>query len=309
MLLIDGVKYELWTPQDEVKEFQPIVKEHSKEIFGESSEYFDIRQKLETRLGKISIPEGFVVDFGKSPCWHIIEVELSKHDEYYHIGDQVNRFMNGIKNSESKKNIVDATCEDLKKDDVRKSRVKKSIEPYELYEFLTMVIFKPPTVTIIVEDNKNKIEEALENFTRADVSDIKVVEFQTFVRKGCDLSVHAHLFEPLHVMIDSTQSPRGQVSAPPLQAQGKRVTVLDLINAGIISLGQRLSKNYKGKLYVAEIIAEGQIKLLHDKTTWKSLSSASGYITGMSSDGWVWWKTQINGTEYVMDDLRRRMQN
>jgi hypothetical protein len=34
MLIIDGVKYQLWTPTNEEKEFHPLVKEYSKEIFG-----------------------------------------------------------------------------------------------------------------------------------------------------------------------------------------------------------------------------------------------------------------------------------
>lgn len=196
MLLIDGVKYELWTPRNEVNDFQPIIKEHAKDIFGESSEYFDIKLKLETKLGKVSIPEGFVVTFGESPCWHIIEVELSKHDEYYHIADQVNRFMNGIKNAESRKNIVEAIFEELKKDESRKYQVKKLIKTDEIHEFLSRVIFKPPIVTIIVEDNKENVEEALDEFSRKDVADIKVLEFRTYVRKDCDLRFHPIYLKP-----------------------------------------------------------------------------------------------------------------
>ena len=46
MILIDGVKYSLWTPENEVKEFHPIIKANSKEIFGEDSVFFDVKQKL-----------------------------------------------------------------------------------------------------------------------------------------------------------------------------------------------------------------------------------------------------------------------
>ena len=38
MLLIDCVKYKLWTPKDEEKESHPMIKEHSEEIFGEEHE-------------------------------------------------------------------------------------------------------------------------------------------------------------------------------------------------------------------------------------------------------------------------------
>ncbi len=38
MLLIDGVRYEEWTPSSE-DQFEQVVKEHAQEIFGESSIY------------------------------------------------------------------------------------------------------------------------------------------------------------------------------------------------------------------------------------------------------------------------------
>lgn len=36
MLLTDGIKYKLWTPRDEEKEFHPMIREDSNETFGES---------------------------------------------------------------------------------------------------------------------------------------------------------------------------------------------------------------------------------------------------------------------------------
>ncbi len=45
MLLIDGVKYELWTPPSE-DEFEQVVKEHAQDIFGKESIYLDRKQKL-----------------------------------------------------------------------------------------------------------------------------------------------------------------------------------------------------------------------------------------------------------------------
>ncbi|MBO3758047.1 MAG: hypothetical protein QXQ94_10230 [Candidatus Bathyarchaeia archaeon] len=32
-LIVDGVKYKLWTPKDEEKEFHPLVRKCYKEIF------------------------------------------------------------------------------------------------------------------------------------------------------------------------------------------------------------------------------------------------------------------------------------
>ncbi len=194
MLLIDGVKYELWIPKDEEREFQPIVKEHYRDIFGERSEYFE-KRKLESKLGIGSIPDGFVIIFGDSPCWHIVEVELSEHDLHKHIVSQVSKFVIGIRNPQTQKKLTDAICEEINKDDFLKLRVKKAVEPgADIHWFISEVISKPPVLTVIIEKRAEGLAEALSAFAHQ----IKVVEFQTFVRGGPRLDVHAHLFEPLY---------------------------------------------------------------------------------------------------------------
>ena len=81
MLLIDGVKYGEWTPATEA-EFEHIVKEHARDIFGEQSIYLDLKHKLKSESGIGSIPDGYVVVFGDEPHWHIVEVELASHPLY-----------------------------------------------------------------------------------------------------------------------------------------------------------------------------------------------------------------------------------
>jgi len=201
MLLIDGVKYELWTPPSE-DAFEQIVKEHAQDIFGEQSEYFE-KQKLESKLGIGSVPDGFVVIFGNSSCWHIIEVELSSHDLHRHIVDQVSRFITGIKNPQTQKKIVDAIYGEIDRDDFRKLRIKKAIAPDEIHRFLSEVISKPPVLTIIIEKHTEQLDEALSSLAHAD---IKVVEFRTFAREGVGLDVHAHLFEPLYSVVAPTHT-------------------------------------------------------------------------------------------------------
>lgn len=193
MLLIDGVKYELWTPPSE-DEFERIVKEHAQDIFGEPSEYFG-KQKLESKLGKGSVPDGFVIMFGESPCWHIVEVELSSHDLHRHIVEQASRFIIGIRNLQTQNKIVGAIYSEIAKDDLRSLRVKKAIESAEIHRFLTDLVSKPPVLTIIIEKHTGELDEALSALAHPQ---IKVVEFQTFVREGVGLGAHAHLFEPVY---------------------------------------------------------------------------------------------------------------
>ncbi len=66
MLLIDGVRYEVWTPASE-DEFEQIFKEHAEDIFGEKSIYLDIKHKLRSQAGIGSIPDGYVIIVGDQP--------------------------------------------------------------------------------------------------------------------------------------------------------------------------------------------------------------------------------------------------
>jgi len=197
MLLIDGVWYKEWVPQgpQAEDEFEQEMKKHTQDIFGEQSIYLDMKTKLKSELGTSSIPDGFVIFFGDSPHWHIVEVELSWHPLHDHIISQVGRFISGIENTSTQKKIIDAVDNELARDDFLRLRLKKAIEPIEVYKFLSNLISKPPILTVIIEKETPGLREALRilNYPQ-----IKVVEFRTFTREGIGLAVHAHLFEPLH---------------------------------------------------------------------------------------------------------------
>ena len=194
MLLIDGVRYKEWTPSTE-DEFEREVKKHTQDIFGEQSIYLDMRQKLKSGVGTGSIPDGFVIVIGDSPHWHIVEVELSSHPLHDHIVSQVGRFINGIENTRTQNNIVNAIYDEINRDDFFKLRLRKSIGLVDPHKFLSDLISKPPVLTIIIEKASPELSEALKILRYP--QEIKVVEFQTFTREGIGLAVHAHLFEPL----------------------------------------------------------------------------------------------------------------
>jgi hypothetical protein len=195
MLLIDGVKYELWTPPTE-DDFEQVVKEHTKEIFGEQSIYLDIKQKLKSSSGIGSIPDGYAILLGNMPQWHIIEVELSSHPLHEHIVSQVARFINGISNLGRRTEIVNAIYSEVNGNDFLKLKVKQAIGQVEVYKFLYDLISTQPILTIIIEKDTEGLREAIS--TLAYPQEIKIVEFQTFIREGVGLPVHAHLFEPLY---------------------------------------------------------------------------------------------------------------
>ena len=199
MLLIDGVKYKEWPPTNE-DVFEQIVKEHAKDIFGEQSIYLDIKHKLKSRAGIGSIPDGYVIILGDEPDWHIVEVELSSHPLYDHIVPQVGKFINGVNNPSTQRDIVDTLYQEINSDEFLRLRLKQAIGATDTHKFLSDLISKPPLVTIIIEKRTEQLDEAL-NMLAYLPQNKKVVELQTFTREGVGLNVHAHLFEPLYEVL------------------------------------------------------------------------------------------------------------
>ncbi|MCD6391503.1 MAG: DUF2924 domain-containing protein [Dehalococcoidia bacterium] len=304
ILVIDGVRYGEWRPTNE-DEFERMVEEHAENIFGEESIYLE-KHRLRTKSGIGSIPDGYVTIIGGQAQWHIMEVELSTHPLYEHIVPQISKFINGIKNPSTQRDVVDTLYREIDSDDFLKLRLRKAMRTTETYKFLSDLISEPPVVTIIIEKCTEQLHEALSALAHPR---IKVVEFQTFTREGVGLDVHAHLFEPLYkprqsLTMGSITSTEGEGRRGKIE---KRVTLQDLVDAKLINPGQKIFRNYTDKRYEAEITAASKLKLLHDDTIWNSLSEAAQHITGTAINGWIWWYTLKDGQECLMDDLRKKL--
>ena len=167
-------------------------KEHAKDIFGEQSIYLDIKQKLRTKSGIGSIPDGYVIILGDEPHWHIIEVELSSHPVFEHIVPQLVKFTGGIKNLSTQKEIASVLHDEISKDKVLMEKIKDKIGSVEIYKFLSTLISQLPRLTILIDRKTEELDEAVEELKL----ETKVVEFQTLIREGGDISQHVHLFEP-----------------------------------------------------------------------------------------------------------------
>ncbi len=193
MLLIDGVKYQEWTPELE-EELEDIVEEHALDIFGQNSIYFDKKQKLKTLAGVGSIPDGLVIRLGETPQWRIVEVELSSHDPYDHVVPQVDKFINAIDNLHTRNKIIEALYSTLNNDELLRMKTKQAIgSSKDIHKFLSDLIAEPPVITIIIEKETDELKEALKKYPQQ-----KVVEFKTYLREGAD-AVHVHSFEPLFI--------------------------------------------------------------------------------------------------------------
>jgi hypothetical protein len=204
MLVIDGIKYKPWTPKDEEKEFHPMVRNCSKEIFGDDSLYFDVKHVLKTTSGIGSIPDAYVINLSKSELY-VVENELSTHPVYDHIVRQLTKFINGIENQNAKNQIIDMLYDEINKDAVLRATVQKAIDSTDVYRFISKLLSKPPRIVIIVDQRTPEIEEACKVLKYQP----DIIEFKTFIREDAP-NVHAHLF-------DSFMSPKLMEVAMPAE--------------------------------------------------------------------------------------------
>jgi len=209
MLVIDGVKYNLWIPKDEEKEFHPMVREHSKEIFGEDSIYFDLKYKLRSKSGIAAIPDAYVINLSKPSEWYIIENELASHEVYDHIVPQVSKFVDSIEELETQKSIVDALDNEINQNKVLKEHIEK-MTGQDTFRFLSKLISRPPRIVIVINEVVPEIERANKSLKR--LANTEIVEFRTFVREDGS-NAHAHLFEPLSILESTAKEKETPVAA------------------------------------------------------------------------------------------------
>lgn len=193
VLIIDGVKYRLWQPRLE-DDLEKLMKDHTKEIFGEDSIYFDLNQRLSSEAGIRSMPDGFVLTLRRPSSWYIVEVELSSHPIHEHIVSQISRYIPGIETSRAKGALVRAMFDEINRDKVMRAWVETKVGP-EIHKFISDTLLQEPFQLVIIIDEKRKeLEEAIKSL----VIRPKIIEFKTFQREGVGLEVHAHLFQPLY---------------------------------------------------------------------------------------------------------------
>lgn len=187
----------LWELEED---FEKEVVMHSRDLFGEESVYIDIKK----RIGKgdiLSIPDGYLIDFSfkDEPQLYIVENELSTHDPFSHIGEQLLKF--SISYKASGRRIKDFLLQDIVRDPEKKSFIDKKLESLDIRNidaFLESIIFDTPIKAVIVIDN---ITDNLTNVLNQLAIDTEIVEFQAFVTYEGHFDSHIHKFIPFQADI------------------------------------------------------------------------------------------------------------
>jgi predicted transport protein len=202
-LIIDGIKFNLWKPTKEVEEFHPIIKKLAKEIFGQDTVYLDSAITLKSLTGLGAEPDGFVIDPAKKELY-IVEIELSDHDPYKHINDQLTRFINSMDNQQTKNDIVESLFDGINNNKTLRDYFSERIDE-NLHRWLFKLLnqsHQSPKIVVVIEEKTDKVIEACKILTRS--FDTKILEVQTYRREDAP-SVYAYLFETLSLTEKSSE--------------------------------------------------------------------------------------------------------
>ncbi|MCK4444335.1 MAG: winged helix-turn-helix domain-containing protein [Thermoplasmata archaeon] len=196
MLIMDGVRY-LPHDYDNEDELEQMVVEHAKDIFGENSMFFPIKQSIKTRTGVKSVPDGYMIDFDKGR-FYIIEIELSSHPEYDHINKQIGKFIQALKSHRTRQKIARVMRDYVNGNIVRQKFVTERIGSSDVYQyFLEDILEEVPNqeyeTIIVIDEETDKIKDACSILK----PEPRILEFKTFVRENTGPEVHIHSFEPL----------------------------------------------------------------------------------------------------------------
>ena len=192
-IIIDGI---LFVPYNYPKEsaLEKAVIEHADHIFGRRA-FFLPKRRLSTHSGTLSIPDGFVLDFGKQ-CWHVVEAELSSHDPYKHILPQLTKFYNSLQGRpRMRQELVDIFYDYFRQNPLENARLREILGDNEIFRTIRdIVIHSEPKIVIIVDDVTAQLREAMIAMPQQP----QILRFETYIRADImDPRIHLHLFDSL----------------------------------------------------------------------------------------------------------------
>lgn len=166
-------------------EFEKLVKENSKTLFGQKIIYFDLKNKVDTISLGSTIPDGFLFDFRdkENPEFYIVEVELAKHDFYNHIFPQITKFFAFFKNSTSRNNLIEKLFHFIKSNSQLEDEFKQLSGKKEVYKTIKDTIESSQNILIVIDENKPEFQEVMETYT--DTWD-KIVKIEIFKQYTAD---------------------------------------------------------------------------------------------------------------------------
>jgi len=196
IILLDGIRYLRFSPDSEA-EFERIIVENSKDIFGPEVIYLDIKKRIATALGDSTIPDGYLFSPNENR-FVLLEIELSSHDVYAHVTKQISRFISAFDNYRTRQKLASELKNYIESDPILCNRMLPFIKGKGLYAYLFEDIFETLyqqrnyEIIVLIE---NKTERVIQGLNCLNPKP-QIVEVAVYAREDAE-SVHPLKFKPL----------------------------------------------------------------------------------------------------------------
>ncbi|MEI6076407.1 MAG: hypothetical protein WCS94_12570 [Verrucomicrobiota bacterium] len=308
-MLITSSKRFVQAPFDSESELENVVVQNYEYIFGPSSIYLP-KSKITTPDGSATIPDGFAFDVA-SKQWFIVEAELAKHPVWSHIAPQVAKQITAALKSESKRYLVERIITLVREDEsISRKFEEEGIERIDIRKVLDEILTKQPILGMPIDAVSADLREWA-------ATSVKIETKLWIIRKHVDLenpqNIIYELPEEFRPTFDSHEEEVTAVGGGKIRFYD--VSIQDLITAGLLLAGSKLSMSYKPKhaneerkTYLTTVQEDGA--LLADNQSFTSPSYAAIYFinkagsTRQTVNGWTAWKTESGK---LLSELREEL--
>jgi hypothetical protein len=200
-IILDDKKFRL-LDFDSEDEFEKAVIANSNYLFGKDSIYIDVKKRFGNKDSyHKGIPDGYLIDFSskKQPQLYFVENELSSHDVYSHISEQLLRFNTSIKTSQNQ--IRKKLLEVIKADNVLVKNIEASLRgtPFSnIDELMNFMIDKGIKIVVVIDEATADLNDSLDVFReRPDV-----VTMKRYIHK----KEIAYIYEPMREELEDIET-------------------------------------------------------------------------------------------------------
>jgi len=304
MLIFKDTKF-IKTPFNDEAELEQVVIQNYEYLFGPNSFYLT-KAMIRTADGFGTIPDGFAIDIGQKK-WYIVEAELGHHSVWNHIAPQVTKQLLASKQTLAKRIIVDLAVEQYKKDSYTREKFEElGIGALYVQKVLQDILDTEPIIGIPIDG----ISKDLQDWARTLSSNVKLWVINKFVEFNNPLNIVYEFPEEFKPQLDTEEEIQTAKSESKVARYDVEIT--DLINGGLLQVGELLYMTYKPKngeqtQYTAAILEDGALEVLGQHFSSPSYA-ALACIQAAGSDrrsvnGWTSWKNAENKS---LHDLREQ---
>ena len=283
------------------QEMEDVVTENAEYFFGSSS-IFIPKKLIRTRDGFGTIPDGFSIDLA-SRSWYVVEVELVRHNVWSHIVPQVTKQIIAVATSESRKILEEIVIQIFNEsDDVKEKFREENIREIDVRRVLGEILSKPPVIGIPID----RISQDLKDWAKVLRNDVRLWLVKKLSEFGAPENVAYEIPEEYRPILDTTE----EKEEPKSGIAYYDVSLADLIDAGLLAVGDELAMRYRPKggnqtEYKAVVTEDGSLEVLGRKFKSPTYAALLG-IQDAGSDrktvnGWTSWR---NRDGKLLADLR-----